>query len=403
MRSEGVERVGPVAQAAVATGLAVRSLGKRWGPALVTVVGVAGVVAVFVAVLSIAEGFRATLARTGAPDRALVLRSGADDEMSSILDRESARVIQDAPGVLHDRGGPVVSAELFVIVDVLKRTTRTDANVTLRGVPPEAFRVRDEIRIVEGRPFTFGTNEVIVGKAAAGQFEGLAVGSSLVRGRNEWRIVGIFEAGGRVWDSEIWCDRDVLAPAYRRGQTVQSVFVKLESPESFSVFKDSLTTNPRLNVKVLRESDYYAEKSRVLTGLVRGLGYPLALLMGIGAAFGALNTMIAAVSSRTREIATLRAIGFRGGAVASSVLAEAMLLGLAGGVVGGALAWVFFDGYRTSTMNWQTFTVLAFSFRVTPSLWAAGTAYALLVGLAGGVFPALRAARIPVAAALREL
>lgn len=395
--------MGPISQAVAVVGVSLRSMGQRWGAALVTVIGVAGVVTVFLGVLSIGEGFRAVLASTGAPDRALVLRSGADDEMSSILDRESVRAIQDAPGVLHDDRGPVVSAELFVIVDVPKRSTGTDANVALRGVPPEAFRVRDRVRIVEGRNFVPGSSEVIVGRGAAGQFAGLEVGATLVRGRNQWRVVGIFDGGGTIADSEIWCDRAVLAPAYRRGDTVQSVFVKLASPGAFAAFKDSVTTNPRLNVKVVRESDYYAEKSRVLTQIVRYLGYPIALVMGIGAIFGALNTMYSAVASRTREIATFRALGFGGGAVAASVLSEAALLGLAGGLAGGVLSWLAFDGYRASTLNWQTFSMVAFSFRVTPSLLAQGTAYAILIGLVGGVFPAVRAARLPVASALREL
>lgn len=395
--------MGALGQAASLTLVSLRSIGQRRGGALVTVVGVAGVVTVFLGVLSIGEGFRATLASTGAPDRVLVLRSGADDEMSSILDRESVRVIQDAPGVLHDDRGPVVSAELFVIVDVPKRSTGTDANVPLRGVPPEAFRVRSDMRIVAGRTFVPGSNEVIVGRAAADQFAGLEVGATLARGKNAWRVVGVFDAGGTISDSEIWCDRAVLAPAYRRGDTVQSVFVKLASPEAFPAFRDALTTNPRLNVKVVRELDYYREKSRVLTQIVRYLGYPIALLMGIGAIFGALNTMYSMVASRTREIATFRALGFGGGAVAVSVLSEAALLGLAGGLVGGLLSWLAFDGYRASTLNWQTFSMVAFSFRVTPFLLAQGTAYAVLIGLVGGVFPAMRAARLPVASALREL
>ncbi len=395
--------MGPISQAVAVTGVSLRSIGQRWGAALVTVFGVAGVVTVFLAVLSIGEGFRATLASTGAPDRVLVLRSGANDEMSSMLDRESVRVIQDTPGVLHDAGGPVASGELFVIVDVPKRSTGTDANVPLRGVPPEAFRVRDEIRIVEGRNFNPGSNEIIVGSGAAGQYAGLTVGATLVRGKNEWRVVGIFDGGGTIADSEIWSDRAVLAPAYRRGDTVQSVFVKLGSADAFGAFKDALTTNPRLNVKVVRESEYYEEKSRTLTEIVRYLGYPIALLMGIGAIFGALNTMYSAVASRTREIATLRALGFRGGAVVASVIAEATLLGVVGGLVGGGLGWLAFDGFRTSTLNWQTFSMVAFSFRVTLSLLVQGTVYALLIGLVGGVFPAVRAARLPVATALREL
>jgi len=383
--------------------LNLRSLPQRAGSSTVAVVGVAGVVIVFVAVLSIAEGFQAALTTSGSPDTALVLRAGSDTEMTSGLLNEQTRIVEDAPGVLRDADGPVASSELFVIVDIPKRTTNTNANVPLRGVRPAAFKVRDEVRIVEGRMFDWGTNEIIVGRAASRQFAGLDVGTTHRWGEGEWRVVGIFEANGGVPESELWADAGVVQPAYRRGNSYQSVYAKLESPDAFDRFKDALTADPRLNVKVLRETDYYAEQSILLHRLIRTIGYLIAILMGIGAVFGAINTMYTAVSARTREIATLRALGFGGGPVVLSVLAESMLLAAAGGAIGGLLAYVGFNGYQTATMNWQTFSQIAFAFRVTPALLGQGLTYALVMGLLGGMLPAIRAARLPVVTALREL
>ena len=248
-----------------------------------------------------------------------------------------------------------------------------------------------------------GTNEIIVGRSAHGQFAGLDVGQQVKWGQNRWTVVGIFDANGSVAESEIWCDARVLQPAYRRGNSFQSVHARLESPESFDRFKDALTTDPRLNVSVKREADYYSEQSTVLRRLVTTLGYLIATLMGIGAVFGAINTMYSAVATRTREIATLRALGFGRIAVLTSVMAESVVLSLVGGVIGGLLAWVGFDGYRTATMNWQSFSQVAFAFAVTPALLVQGVLYATLMGLIGGIFPAIRAARLPIVTALREL
>ncbi len=392
-----------ISQALGVTLLNVRSLGQRLGASLAAVLGVAGVVGVFVAVLSIGEGFRATMATTGAPDGAIVFRGGTDTEMNSVLGLEETRIIADAPEVRRTAEGPLASAELFVVVDVPKRSTRTEANVPLRGVQPGAYAVHDRVHVVRGRKFETGRNEIIVGAAAARQFAGLDLGATLKRGENEWTVVGIFEAGGTVAESELWCDAGVLQPAYRRGQSFQSVYVRLVSPDQFDRFKDQLTTDPRLDVRVVREAAYWEEQSRMLRAVVQRLGSLVAGLMGIGAVFGALNTMYGAVAARRREIATLRALGFGGGAVVASVLAESMLLALAGGLIGGSLAYAAFNGYQTSTMNWQSFSQVAFSFAVTPSLMVQGIAYSLLMGLIGGLFPAIRAARLPVATALREL
>lgn len=394
---------GWLSQMVVVTLLNLRTMRQRLGSSLVAVVGIAGVVAVFVAVLSMAEGFRKTMATTGSPDTAIVMRAGADSEMVSILGREDVRIISDAPGVRRGERGPVASAELFVIVDLLKRSSGTTANVPLRGVGPNAFAVRPRLRIVEGRMFQSGRNELIVGRGAAGQFSGTEIGHVLRWGQNEWTVVGIFDAGGTFSDSELWCDASVLQPAYRRGTSFQTVYAKLESPEAFTRFKDALTTDPRLNLKVVRETDYFAEQSQMVSTLITSLGSVIALLMGIGAVFGAVNTMYSAVASRTREMATLRALGFGAGPVVVSVLVESLLLSLVGGVIGGTVAYVGFNGFQTSTINWQTFSQVAFAFAVTPGLIAAGMTYALVMGLLGGLLPAVRAARMPVVSALREL
>jgi putative ABC transport system permease protein len=392
-----------LAQVGAVTLLNLRTLRERRGAALATVVGVAGVVGVFVAVLSIAEGFRRTMTTAGAPEVAIVLRSGSDSEMTSVMGRDTTLVVAQAPGVARGASGAEASAELFVVVDVPKRSSGTPANVPLRGVQPAAVSVRGNVRLVEGRMFEWGKNEVVVGRSAARQFAGLDLGSRLRWGQNEWQVVGIFAADGALWESEIWCDVAVLQPAYRRGSSYQSVVARLESPAAFDAFQSALATDPRVDVKVMRESEYYAGQSRALVGIIRGLGAIVALLMGIGAVFGALNTMYSAVAARTREIATLRALGFGPLPVVASVLAESMLLALAGAALGAGVSWAAFDGFRTSTLNWQSFSQVAFAFDVTPALLVWGAVFALLMGFLGGLFPALRAARLPVAAALREL
>jgi putative ABC transport system permease protein len=388
-------------QTIAVTAMNLRSLGQRVGPSSVAVVGFACVVAVFVAVLSIAEGFRRVMERGVSPDVALVLRTGSDTEMSSGLEMEATRIVKDAPGVLRTASGPVASAELFVVVDVPKRATGTDANVPLRGVEEAAFVVREDLSIVEGRTFTPGRNEVIVGSGAALEFAGLDVGNTLRWGDNDWTVVGRFDAGGTVADSELWCDIGVLAPAYRRGSSAQAVYARLESPESFESLREALESDPRLDVSVQTETAYYAGQSQALANFISIAGNLIALLMGIGAAFGALNTMYTAVSARAREIATLRALGFRGGPVVLSVLGESLALALLGGAVGGVLAYLAFDGFHAATLNFQSFSQVAFAFRVTPGLLVQGFLWALGIGVAGGLFPAIRAARIPVTMALR--
>ena len=378
------------------------SVPQRRGAVSATIIGIAGVVTVLVGVLSIAAGFRRAMTVSASPDSAIVLRSGADSEMVSGFRREDTRVIADSPGVAHTAQGPLASAELFVIINLPKRSTGTDANVPLRGVEPAALRVRDNVEIIDGRMFEWGRNEVVVGRGAAMEFAGMTVGSKLKVGRYEWPVVGIFSANGGISESEIWTDATVLQGAYNRGDSFQSVYAKLNSPGAFQEFKDSLTTNPRLNVKVLQQSEYYAEQSETVTRLITRLGFLIALLMAVGAVFGALNTMYGAVAARTREIATLRALGFGSGAVVVSLMLESLLLALVGGVFGGGLAYFAFNNFHTSTMNLQSFSQVTFAFRVTPELLVRGVVWSALIGLVGGLFPAIRAARLPIAAGLRE-
>jgi putative ABC transport system permease protein len=384
--------------------LNLRTIPARLSSSAVAIIGIAGVVVVFVSVLSIAAGFGAAMQGSGSPDRALVMRSGADTEMTSGLAGDDIDVIKQAPGIRRGESGPMASAELYVIIDLPKRSTPdAAANVPMRGIEPTGMPVRDEVSIVEGRMFRFGTTEVIVGRAASGQFINMRVGDEIVSGQNRWQVVGVFEADGGVAETEIWTDVRTLQGAYRRGNTYQSVLVQLDSADSFDTFRDSLTSNPQVNVAIRRENEYYAAQSVAMTRLIRGIGFGIAALMGIGAVFGAILTMYTAVATRAREIATLRALGFNTAAVLVSVLAESLALGAIGGAIGGIAAYLGFHGYQTSTMNFQTFSQVAFAFQVTPELLAMGLFYALAMGLIGGLLPAIRAARLPISSALREL
>jgi putative ABC transport system permease protein len=323
--------------------------------------------------------------------------------MVSGFARPETQLIADAPGLARNDRGPLASAELFVIINLPRRSTLHDVNVPLRGVEPSALDVRDNVKFVAGRMFAWGKNEVVVGRGVAREVAGLDLGATIKVGRETWPVVGIFSAEGGVAESEIWTDARVLQAAYNRGDSFQSVYVRLVSAGAFQEFNDALAANPQLSVKVLRQSDYYAEQSELLTQLITTLGVLVATLMAVGAIFGALNTMYSAVSSRAREIATLRALGFGRGAVVAALLGESLLLSLAGGILGGALAFFAFNNFQTATMNWQSFSQVTFAFAVTPALLVQGTVWAACIGVAGGLLPALRAARLPVAAALREL
>lgn len=391
------------AQIGAITAMNLRNMSQRAAASVVALVGIAGVVTVLIGVLSIAEGFRAVLEISGSPQVAIVLRSGATDEMGSGLSLDQIRTISDSKNVLRDEQGAVVSPELYVVVDVPLISTGTAANVPLRGVGPQAAKLRGGFRIIEGANFTPGKFEIMVGKGASQQFAGLKVGSQLRWGTTNWTVSGIFEDRGSVAESEIWTDASVLQNAYNRGNSYQSMRVKLTSPNAMQAFKDELTSDPRLNVRVFSEKQYYEEQSRILVTLVSTIGKSIAVLMGLGAIFAALNTMYSAVSARTREIATLRALGFGSAPVIVSVLTEALLIGLIGGAVGAVVSYFAFNGLRTSTMNFATFSQLTFAFTVTPALLVQGLTYALILGFIGGLLPSLRAAKLPITAGLREL
>jgi putative ABC transport system permease protein len=385
------------------TRLNILNLPKRLATSTVAIIGVLAVVLVFAAVLSMAKGFEQTMIATGSQDVAVVLRSGATSELTSGLSNDQTQIVESAPGVLKDGDDPVSSAELFVVVDIRKKSNNKDANVPFRGIQDGAFDVRDNAELVDGRMFETGKNELIVGRGVQQEFVGLDVGDTVRFGRVDWQVVGTFETGGGAAESEIWTDVRVLQDAYRRGTSYQSVRVRLESPESIDVLREALADDPRLDVEVFSERDYYAAQAEGLSQFIRLLGYPITFLMAIGAVFGALNSMYASVSARGTEIATLRALGFGPIAVLVSTIIESTLLALIGGLAGGALAFVVFNGFRVSTLSQSSFSQVVFDFAVTGDLLIQGITVALIIGFVGGLLPALRAARLPVAQALREL
>jgi putative ABC transport system permease protein len=381
----------------------VRSVRARWASAIVAVVGIAGTVGVFVAMLSLAKGFRATLVSSGSPDNALIVRAGATSEMTSGVGLDAVKIIQDAPGVARAANGPLMTSETVLMAPIPLISTGTDANVEVRGVSPNVFGIRKQAKIVQGRMFQPGIAEVVVGKNANKTYSGLTLGNTIGLGKMRWQVVGIFDAGGSSFDSEVWADTHLLAAAYDRPDTFfSSATVRLTSPDALGQLKDALTSDPRLNVDVTREIDYYAKQSTRMTTLITTLGGFVAFIMAIGAVFGGLNTMYSAVADRGKEIATMRALGFGGPSVVVSFLIEALLISFAGGLLG-CLAVLRLNGLTTSTINFQTFSNLAFAFKITPGLLAEGIIFALVMGVLGGFFPAVRAARLPVATALREL
>ena len=380
-----------------------RSVTARWTSSIVAVLGIAGTVGVFVAMLSLARGFRATLVASGSDDNAIVLRAGATSEMMSGIKLEDIKILQDAPGVARASDAPLVTSEVVVVAPFPLRATGTDANAQVRGVSANVLTIRRNVKIVQGRMFQPGLAELIVGKNASSSYSGLTLGNTVNFGGGHWQVVGIFDAGGSSFDSEVWCDARVLDDVYKRPSNIfQSATVHLSSPGAFEQFKDAVTSDRRLNFDVTREIDYYAKQSTRMTQLITILGGLVAFVMAIGAVFGALNTMYSAVAERGREIATMRALGFGGGAVVFSFLVEALLISFVGGAIG-CVAVLPLNGLTTGTMNWQTFSQLAFAFRITPALLLAGIVFALLMGLLGGLPPAIRAAWRPVAVALREL
>jgi putative ABC transport system permease protein len=392
-----------IRQIIAVTALNLRNIPQRLGASSVAIIGVAAVVLVFAAVLSMARGFERTMLAAGTDDTAVVLRAGATSEMSSGFSNEEVVIIENTPGVLRDGGQPLASPELYVIADVRMRHADANANVPFRGVLASALDVRPGVSITAGRMFEPGKREIIAGRSAHEEFIGLDVGTPIRFGQTEWEVVGIFEADGSVSESEIWTDVRVLQAAYRRGNSFQSIRVKLESPDGFEIFSRALDEDPRIDADVMTERDYYASQSAALTTFIKGVGYPLTLLMAVGAIFGALNSMYSSVSVRGKEIATLRALGFGPFPVMVSTVIESTLLALIGGVIGGLIAYVVFNGFQVSTLNSQSFSQVVFNFAVTPDLIMQGLWAALVIGVVGGFFPAIRAARLPVAQALREL
>jgi len=381
----------------------VRSVKARWTSTIVAVVGIAGTVGVFVAMLSLARGFKATLVSSGSADNALITRAGATSEMTSTVSLDSVKIIQDAQGIASGADGPLLTPEAVLMAPIPLLSTGTDANVELRGVSPNVLAIRSNVKIIEGRMFRPGLSELVVGKNAKATYSGLTLGNTIWLGSARWQVVGIFDAGGSAFDSEVWGDAHLLNGAYKRPDTLsQSVTAHLTSPAALQQLRDSLTSDPRLNVDVTREIDYYAKQSTRMTQLITILGGFVAAIMAIGAVFGALNTMYSAVAERGREIATMRALGFNSGNVILSFLVEALLISFVGGVLG-CLAVLPLNGLTTSTMNFQTFSNLAFAFKITFDLLWMGILFALVMGVLGGMPPAIRAASRPVAHALREL
>jgi len=380
-----------------------RSVKSRWTSTIVAVIGIAGTVGVFVAMLSLARGFKATLVSSGSEDNAIVTRAGATSEMTSGLGLDSVKILQDAPGIARTADGPLLTPEDVLVAPIPMISTGTDANVQVRGVSPNVLRIRKQIKFKEGRMFQPGLTELIVGRNATTTYSGLTLGNTISLGSTKWQVVGIFDAGGSAFDSEVWGDAHLISGAFKRPDTFfSSVTVHLTSPGAMQQFKDSVTADPRLKVDVTREIEYYSKQSTRMTSLITILGGFVAAIMAIGAIFGALNTMYSAVAERGREIATMRALGFGSASVVTSFLFEALLISFVGGLVG-CLAVLPLNGLTTGAMNWQTFSHLAFAFKITPLLLIIGVVFALAMGVLGGMPPAIRAASRPVAHALRDL
>ena len=386
--------------ALAATRIGVASLPQRWGASSVVVVGIAGVVGVLVAMLAMGQGFQSTLNSTGDETTAIVLRGGSQAETNSVITREQTPLLSTLPGVSKDaQGRPMISPELSQVVNLVSKGDGTDVNAQFRGVGEMGWLVHDKVKVTEGRQFKPGLREIVVGKGAQSQFRGLDVGQTLTLGNQQWTVVGAFNSGDSH-DSELWTDAETLATTYQRGAW-QSISVRTDGKAGFDQFKAAVAADPRLKLDVETTKAYYAKQGGGLTKLISVLGTVIGAIMAFGAVFGALNTMYAAVATRAREIATMRAIGFRGLPVVTAIMLETMLLALIGGLLGGLVAWAIFNGYSVSTIG-SNFSQVVFQFKVSPELLWSGLKWALGIGLVGGLFPALRAARLPITTALRE-
>jgi putative ABC transport system permease protein len=384
-------------QAASVTQVGVSTLSQRLGASSVIVIGIAGVVAVLVAMLAMAEGYRATLAKSGSEDTAIVLRGASAAEVMSTLERNSLNAIVQTEGIARDaQGRPIASPEMVVAANLPIKGggPDEDGSVQLRGVGEQAWAVRPNVKIVEGRRFNTGMREIVVGQGAQRQFAGLEVGKQIKLGNERWTVVGAFQSGDAM-DSEVWGDADIVAATYRRGSTRTSVTAKLQDPKAFKAFKARLDADPRLDIDATTTAEYFSKQSEAMVKVIRIIGIVVGAIMAIGAVFGALNTMFATVATRAREIATLRALGFRSVPVVVAVMLETMLLALLGGIIGGVVAWILFNGYTASTIAGGV-GQLTFAFSVSPDVLWTGIKWALAIGFVGGLFPAVRAAQLPV-------
>jgi putative ABC transport system permease protein len=391
-----------LSQTIAITGINVRSIPERWAPSLVIVIGLAGVVAVFTALLAMSTGFASTLKAAGRTDVAIIMRGGSDSEINSGLGRDDADIIKQAPGIRAGADGkPIGSAEMMIIAELLRgNDTKDAANITVRGVEPDAFLLRPQLKIVEGRNFTTGLRELIVGRGVSRQFKGASMGSHVRMRGSDWTVVGIFESGDAN-ESELWADINVARTTFvRTGES--SIRVALDGPDGLSKLKAALAADPRLTVDVQLEQDYFSGQTRDFRKTIGVLAGVVTIIMALGAVFAALNSMYAAVAARGKEIATLRAIGFGSLPVLASVMVEALLLSLAGGLIGAVLAYVMFNNMTVSTLG-QNFTQVVFNFKVTPELVVRGLVISIVIGMIGGLLPAIRAARLPVTTGLREL
>ena len=381
-----------------------RSIRARWTSTIVAILGIAGTVGVFVAMLSLARGFKATLVSSGSPGNALVMRAGSSSEMMGGITLASIKVLQDKPGIArNESGAPLLTQDVVGVIPVPLISTGTDANVQVRGVSPNVLQIRTFVKLVEGRMFQPGLMDLVVGKNASKSYKGLTLGNKVDFAGGHWTVVGIFDAGGSAFDSEVWCDSQIFNQVLQRPTNIfQSATIHLQSPASFQEFKDAALADPQLNVDVWREIDYYAKQSTTMTRLITVLGGIVAFIMAFGAIFGALNTMYSAVAERGREIATMRAVGFPTSNVILSFLFEALVISFLGGILG-CLVVLPLNGLTTNTMNFQTFSNVAFAFKITFDLLLMGVIFALVMGVLGGLLPAIRAAIQPVAVALREL
>ncbi len=376
------------------------SLPRRLWMSLAAVFAISVVVAVLLAFLAMANGFEQTLAGTGTDRVAVVSRVGSQSELNSVLSRDVVNILTAAPGIAQDaNGNPVYSAELFVIVDGIKRSSQTEANIPMRGISLDGFGLRERLDIVEGRAFEPGLNEIVVGEGVQRQFEGFELGREIRFGKTVWTVVGVFSTGGSAFESELWADAPTVQSQFQRGSSYQTVRLKLENPGDVEPIRAYVENDPQLNLDVDTEADYFASQGRALSGIAI-FGWAISIVMGLGALAGALNTMYTSVAARAKEIATLRALGFSSISAFFGTLAESVLLSIIGGIVGALAAWLFFDGFSASTLG-ASFTQVVFTFQLTPELFQNGIVLALMIGLIGGLFPAWRSAHVPVVTAFQ--